>query len=152
MLVTLWNYIQWIRTWFYYSLISFTLILKSTESWILISCSLSTSDSVYLLCCYNYLNIYPSTSLKLLFKKLAEEVDQLDDTQVFYSLTAIAKCKYQYTVEIRNREKNADIDHIVESLLDRYLTRKDISSSIVGSDCMLLRILAGVGLWWWNQE
>ena len=152
MLVTLWNYIQWIRTWFYYSLISFTLILKSTESWILISCSLSTSDSVYLLCCYNYLNIYPSTSLKLLFKKLAEEVDQLDDTQVFYSLTAIAKCKYQYTVEIRNREKNADIDHIVESLLDRYLTRKDISSSIGGIDCMLLRILAGVGLWWWNQE
>lgn len=152
MLVTLWNYILWIRTWFYYSLISFTLILKSTESWILISCSLSTSDSVYLLCCYNYLNIYPSTSLKLLFKKLAEEVDQLDDTQVFYSLTAIAKCKYQYTVEIRNREKNADIDHVVESLLDRYLTRKDISSSIVGIDCMLLRILAGVGLWWWNQE
>lgn len=39
-----------------------------------------------------------------------------------------------------------DIDHIVESLLDRYLTRKDISSSIVGIDCMLLRILAGVGL------
>ena len=112
----------------------------------MISCSLSTSDSVYLLCCYNYLNIYPSTSLKLLFKKLAEEVDQLDDTQVFYSLTAIAKCKYQYTVEIRNREKNADIVHIVESLLDRYLTRKDISSSIVGIDCMLLRILAGVGL------
>ena len=61
----------------------------------LINCSLSTVDSVYLICCYNYLNIYPSTSLKQLFKKLAEGVDQLNDTQVFYTLTAIAKSKYQ---------------------------------------------------------
>lgn len=33
----------------------------------------------------------------------------------------------------------------MEKLLDRYLTREDRSESIVGIDCMLLRILASVG-------
>ena len=54
---------------------------------------LSILDSVYLLCCYNNLNVYPTTSLNQLFKKIAEQVEQLNDTQVFYTLTAIAKCK-----------------------------------------------------------
>ena len=39
-----------------------------------------------------------------------------------------------------------DIEHIVNSLMTRYLARKEVSSSVIGIDCMILRILAAVGI------
>ena len=52
------------------------------------------SDCVYLACCYNYLNVYPPSSLQLLYEKLSEGIPSFNNTQLFYVLTMIVKAKY----------------------------------------------------------
>ena len=53
----------------------------------------SLNDQVYLLCCYNNLNLFPASSLQMIFERMASHVTQLNDMQAFYTLMAIAKAK-----------------------------------------------------------
>ena len=90
----------------------------------------SLNDQVYLLCCYNNLNLFPASSLQMLFERMAPRVAQMDDMQAFYTLMAIAKAKVDSDAERT----------ITDALQRRYLASGDTSSRTVGIDCMLLRI------------